>query len=640
MSITVVIHTEDKEKLTRLFRVIENSKRKDKLSIYLHSKGYFPWEDEWLKNQITTFNSYNAFSTDKSKIDSIIDIITKIKGGDVLIFDEDCKSFNLTPWDTFGQGFLFCKRSEIIDLNLDSKYENINSFFIDLKSQKNKKPIFFNDGSVDSIRYNKKLENPLFFEKIIYVDGGLGDHIMALPLLERIGKEVYVSCKYESLFQHIPVKGFVSWIDDLFGGYRRFVYEYGSTNNSPTIIDAFFEMYGYNRKESDVLKYNGVRESADEIPIGKTALICTSAAKIQGLDSNKDWRDIRWMKLVNELQKKDFYVIQVGTSGDNQIPNVNQKFLDQPISKLATVVDKCTLWISVDTFFHHFAASVKPNSGICITPFYNDHAKHPGVTYVEKNCGKNYFDRRWWMDLQQPERKECMDMIQVEDVLSECLNKTSKIKINNLSNYSDLNLNNLIVKKILTVENSVLDSIDLSKYQERRNISKLPEHWFFMTSGSEHYRLLCYISSLFNDEIFIDIGTYVGSSALALGYNKNNKVISFDIIRQSKDTQGIIVNVDESINDENIKFKIGDVFEYDKTIILSSPLIFLDTKHDGIFEEVFYNFLINEKYKGILMLDDINLNDEMKQFWNKIKNKKFDISNIGHWSGTGLVVFE
>jgi hypothetical protein len=39
-------------------------------------------------------------------------------------------------------------------------------------------------------------------------------------------------------------------------------------------------------------------------------------------------------------------------------------------------------------------------------------------------------------------------------------------------------------------------------------------------------------------------------------------------------------------------------------------------------------------------LDDINLNNPMKEFWNVITEDKYDISEYGHWSGTGLVIFE
>jgi hypothetical protein len=44
-------------------------------------------------------------------------------------------------------------------------------------------------------------------------------------------------------------------------------------------------------------------------------------------------------------------------------------------------------------------------------------------------------------------------------------------------------------------------------------------------------------------------------------------------------------------------------------------------------------------FKGRLFLDDIHLNPAMKCFWNSISETKADITDIGHWSGSGLVDF-
>jgi hypothetical protein len=421
MSKTLIVYTENRDKLNRLFENIDKLTIRKDLELFLYSKGYSPWEDEEIRNKITSFKTYNAFISQKSKLDTVIDSIFKVNTDDVLIVDENLESVGESYDNENNYDYILSNKKEILKLNFDTKYETIKWFIIDLISQKIKKQINISDNTNDCIRYNTKLKSTTFFEKIIYVDGGLGDHVMALPFLEKVQNEIYVCCKYPFMFQHLNVKGFIDWYDHLFGGYSRFVYEYGSKNNSKTIIDAFFEMYGYDRDQSDVLKYNGLRNSNNDInSFGKKiALICTSAAKIQGIDSNKDWKDVRWLKLVNELKKKDYYVIQVGTSKDNQIPIVDLKFLDKPVPNLAKLIEDSSLWISVDTFFHHFASSIKPDVGICLTPFYNDHAKHHGVTYIEKDCGKNYYDRRWWMDLQQPERKECMDLIQVENVLKE-----------------------------------------------------------------------------------------------------------------------------------------------------------------------------------------------------------------------------
>jgi hypothetical protein len=65
----------------------------------------------------------------------------------------------------------------------------------------------------------------------------------------------------------------------------------------------------------------------------------------------------------------------------------------------------------------------------------------------------------------------------------------------------------------------------------------------------------------------------------------------------------------------------------------------LDTYHDGKFEHEFYTFLKANRYKGLLFLDDIHLNEPMKAFWEHIEEPKEDVTDLGYWSGSGLVVF-
>lgn len=420
MDITYIIYTEDLIKLKNVFNLIFSKNQTHGKNLLLLSKGYLPWEDDELRKKITTFNNYYCNLADKNSVHSVVEMVFNSSTDNVIIFDENtCTNYDYVKWDAKNTNVLYCDKNDLLKLKLDTKYKTINWFIIDVISQKYKSVIRYYDSSDDNTRYMNKISSPLFNEKIIYIDGGLGDHIMALPLLNRIGEDIFVSCKYPFIFEHLKLKGFVNWNDQLFGGYERFVYAYGNSKNSPSIIDAFFSANGYKRTIDDVLVYNGKRESNTEFEkIKNIALICTSAAKINGLDSNKDWRDIRWFKLVHELQKRGYYVVQVGSHNDNQIPNVNYKFLDRPLPNLVSLIDDCDLWISVDTFFHHLASTIKPSVGICLTPFYNDHAKHVGVSYVEKDCGKNYYDRRWWLDLQQPERKECMDLIMVDDVLN------------------------------------------------------------------------------------------------------------------------------------------------------------------------------------------------------------------------------
>jgi hypothetical protein len=183
-----------------------------------------------------------------------------------------------------------------------------------------------------------------------------------------------------------------------------------------------------------------------------------------------------------------------------------------------------------------------------------------------------------------------------------------------------------ILKKILEVTADDLGKLDTS-YIDIYPVEHEPSY-FHLQAGKEHYRLLMYVSTLLENNIIFDVGTNRCVSAIALSYNKNNKVKSYDVV-QLLETNPYITNVD---------FILGDSTK--DSDILSSNFIFLDVNHDGEYENKFYDFLIENKWKGLLMLDDIHLNDPMKEFWNRISEKKIDITEKGHWSGTGLVVFE
>lgn len=146
--------------------------------------------------------------------------------------------------------------------------------------------------------------------------------------------------------------------------------------------------------------------------------------------------------------------------------------------------------------------------------------------------------------------------------------------------------------------------------------------------GREHYRLLSYLASHFNGDVLYDVGTWTGLSAISMATNQSNRVISYDI--------GFFIEVNRP---ENVEFRIGDVFN-EKTIF-ESPFIFVDVDpHDGIFEKLFIEHLRKNKYKGLVGFDDIHLNEEMREIWASITEKKFDLTEVGHWSGTGLAIFE
>jgi hypothetical protein len=162
-----------------------------------------------------------------------------------------------------------------------------------------------------------------------------------------------------------------------------------------------------------------------------------------------------------------------------------------------------------------------------------------------------------------------------------------------------------------------------------RNLSLNPQDWD--EPGKSEYKLYSHLSSLFNNTTILDIGTRTGGSALALSYNENNKVISYDLIEQ-----GV-----SSIKKSNIIWKITD-FMNDADIDLSNvSIIMIDVDpHDGTQERVMMDWLKSKNWKGILILDDIGPEwPEIQKFWNEIEEEKIDATAIGHASGTGIINF-
>jgi hypothetical protein len=153
--------------------------------------------------------------------------------------------------------------------------------------------------------------------------------------------------------------------------------------------------------------------------------------------------------------------------------------------------------------------------------------------------------------------------------------------------------------------------------------------YFLNIEFKEHYQLLAFLSQLFSDATLFDIGTLKGYSALAMSYNPDNRVVSCDIedLKCLHDSRKLTT----------IEYRIGNALEDPR--LLHASLILLDTYHDGIFEKQVYDHLKAGNYRGLLILDDIHLNEPMRRFWQHIDLPKEDLTDLGHWSGTGLVDF-
>lgn len=153
-------------------------------------------------------------------------------------------------------------------------------------------------------------------------------------------------------------------------------------------------------------------------------------------------------------------------------------------------------------------------------------------------------------------------------------------------------------------------------------LKELPQSCF---NSGEPYQKYKELSMSKDNQTIIDIGSYRGFSALALSENKTNQVHTFDI--------GNYLEIELP---DNLKFHQKGGLEISKGLIKKADIILLDVDpHDGIQEPIIFDYIIKSGFKGMLIIDDVNLNDKMKSFFDSIKYEK-ELADWHH-SGTGLV---
>lgn len=176
-----------------------------------------------------------------------------------------------------------------------------------------------------------------------------------------------------------------------------------------------------------------------------------------------------------------------------------------------------------------------------------------------------------------------------------------------------------------------LETVDLTP-ESSYLASPTYKQYFLREAGVEHYKLISWVASLFPNQTVMDIGTHYGNSSVAMSKSKDVTVLSYDIVEMKQLFQPF---------PDNCIYKTGDFRE--DSVTLNCPFIFIDVDpHDGIQEKDFHNFFLEKQYKGITLWDDISANIEMRKWWNGIDGtivKKVDLTEVGHWSGTGMIIY-
>ena len=146
--------------------------------------------------------------------------------------------------------------------------------------------------------------------------------------------------------------------------------------------------------------------------------------------------------------------------------------------------------------------------------------------------------------------------------------------------------------------------------------------YFYKDGGNEHYRLLHVLAA--GLDLVYDIGTYKGASAVALSSAK--KVKTFDVQNQIECTLP-----------DNVEYSEKN---YLTKSILKADMIVVDIDHSGEQERKIFDYLVKNEYYGIVVFDDIYFSPAMTKFWNSIDGSKYrkqDMTNLGHYTGTGVV---
>src|SRR5262249_49136134 len=140
--------------------------------------------------------------------------------------------------------------------------------------------------------------------------------------------------------------------------------------------------------------------------------------------------------------------------------------------------------------------------------------------------------------------------------------------------------------------------------------------WFNLEPGKEHYRLLHYLSKQLPEGCVIaDCGTLFGCSAVALAATENI-VITYDIENHLMSRCGQSNSI---LNLLNVVPRLGNCMNFIEEIS-SAAIVVLDIDpHDGVQEAKLFRSLVANDFRGILICDDIHLNQEMDEFWSKIE---------------------
>jgi predicted O-methyltransferase YrrM len=185
-----------------------------------------------------------------------------------------------------------------------------------------------------------------------------------------------------------------------------------------------------------------------------------------------------------------------------------------------------------------------------------------------------------------------------------------------------------------------INQIDLTHLAHFLQWNPSYQKYFVQEAGKEPYKLIAFLSKMIGG-VAVDMGTLYGSSALALSYNEQTQIMTLDTKQHIPNAQDLVT----PLKRPNVRMIVASC----QTVIphaAKANLVLLDidahltTEIKKVIHELAYH-----NFKGILVLDNINLNDDMKSLWGNVCKevtncKTIDATLVGHHTGTGIIVYE
>lgn len=185
-----------------------------------------------------------------------------------------------------------------------------------------------------------------------------------------------------------------------------------------------------------------------------------------------------------------------------------------------------------------------------------------------------------------------------------------------------------------------------------------PQHAQLLTKDNEHYKLLWHLtrqiteaaaqSSINNTIDLVDVGSSacLSVAAIAAGLSedriKNVRITTYD-------RAGLLTDQVKQLPDSalscaaarSVRIKPPGIdLLMDASLDVSNAyLVAIDVEpHDGQYERSIIEHLMNEGYRGLIVIDEIRMNTAMANLWKWVPLKKIDVTEIAHWSGTGIAI--